>query len=46
MKKIKEERSEYVKHRVSQVKNVGTEVAKLSKELFLTKSTIYRDLKK
>jgi len=39
-------RAKYVQDRVNKSKNSAKEVQKLSKELFLSKRTIYEDLKK
>ena len=41
-----EERRKYVKSRVEGVRNKGTEVQRIARELFLSKCTIYNDLKK
>ena len=43
---IKEKRAEYIKQRVSNVKNKPTEIKRLADELFLSEFTVRRDLKK
>ena len=42
---LKIERADYVKERLNNVKNKHTEARRLSKELFISVSTIYRDYK-
>ena len=44
-KDVKEARAKYVQGRVNKSKNSEKEVKKLSKELYLSIDTIYRDLK-
>lgn len=44
--KIRQERADYVKQRISKCKNTDKEVKKLSKELFLSERTIEKDLKR
>ena len=41
---LKTKRAEYVKQRIEQVKNKPTEIKRLSKELFLSERTIWRDI--
>lgn len=45
-KDIKESRADYVKRIVNQSRKTDTAVTKLSRELYLSKRTIYRDLEK
>ena len=42
----KDARAKYVQERINKSKNSSKEVAKLSKELFLSQQTIERDLKR
>jgi DeoR/GlpR family transcriptional regulator of sugar metabolism len=45
MKDIKAKRREYIKKRIEKVKNKGTEVQRIAEELFISKDTVYRDLR-
>jgi DeoR/GlpR family transcriptional regulator of sugar metabolism len=44
-KDIKAKRREYIKKRIEKVKNKGTEVQRIAEELFISKDTVYRDLR-
>lgn len=45
-KELKRKRKEYIRQRLEGVQHKGTEVRRLSRELFLSMATIYRDLRK
>jgi len=42
---LKQQRKDYIRTRVSAVKNKATEVIRISKELFISTDTVYRDLR-
>jgi DeoR/GlpR family transcriptional regulator of sugar metabolism len=44
-KDIKAKRREYIRQRIEKVKNKGTEVQRIAEELFISKDTVYRDLR-
>lgn len=46
MSDLKTKRAEYIKNRVDQVRNKTTEIKRLSNELFISESTVRRDLQK
>jgi len=43
---LKEERANYIKERLDSVTNKGTEVNRLSTELFISKRSVYLDYQK
>ncbi len=38
-------RREYIRKRIEQVKHKGTEVQRIAEELFISKDTVWRDLR-
>ena len=41
-----DKRAEYIKNRVAEVKNKTTEIKRISRDLFISESTVRRDLQK